>query len=325
MRLPLRYGGILSEHAAVRSAAGVFDVSHVGRIAVSGPGATDALRWLLCNDVAHIRPGAAQYTMMLTYEGGVADDLLVWRWDDDDYWVFPNGVNHGRVMAVLRGESHVTVSDLRSSTSLISVQGPKAPDLVASVLGAAPDRFRLLEARFEGAAVRAAGTGYTGERGAELAVGCDAAPALFAAFVDAGAAPCGLGARDVLRLEMGYPLWGRDLDTSTTPIEASLRRVVDWDHDFVGRRVLATQRSTGPPKRRICFVTEGRSVPRGGYPMRCGSSTGFVASGTFSPILAAGIGTGYVSPDPGNATDVLVNIRGRKVDAGRVEPPLAER
>jgi aminomethyltransferase len=324
VRLPLSYEGILSEHAAVRSAAGVFDVSHLGRLSVSGPGATDALRWLLCNDVADLPPGSAQYTMMLTYEGGVADDLLVWRWDEAHYWVFPNGVNHHRVMAEMRAAPEVAVSDLRPSTSLIAVQGPEAPGLVESVIGAAPGRFELLEGAFAGSAVHAAGTGYTGERGAELAVAGDAAPALFDAFVEAGATPCGLGARDVLRLEMGYPLWGQDLDTSTTPIEADLEWVVAWDHDFVGRRALAAQRRVGPPKRRICFATDGRSVPRRGYPLRCGPATGFVASGTFSPVLAVGIGSAHVSPDPGKARDVTVDIRGHRVDGTRVDPPFTE-
>jgi aminomethyltransferase len=173
--------------------------------------------------------------------------------------------------------------------------------------------------------VWAAGTGYTGERGAELAVPAEAAVALFDAALEAGAVPCGLEARDVLRLEMGYPFWGRDLDTATTPLEAGFARVVEWEHDFVGRRVLAVQRSSGIPKRLICFITDRRSIPRSGYLVRCGPATGFVASGTFSPTLEKGIGMGYVSPDPGAAAEVTVEIRGRRAAATRVDPPFLER
>lgn len=323
--MPLQYEGTLSEHAAVRSSAGLFDVSHLGRFSCTGPGATEALRWLMCNDVVRAEPGKAQYTMMLTYQGGVIDDIIVWRWSGEDYWVLPNGVNHRRVMAEVAAQPAVTVADRRSETALVAVQGPEAPRIVAEVVGTCPKRFRVLSGEFQGLPIWAAGTGYTGERGAELAVPTETAPALFQALADAGATPCGLAARDVLRLEMAYPLWGQDLDTSTTPIEAGLEWVVEWDHDFAGRSALAAQRRSGPPKLRICFVTEGRAVPRPGYLVRCGPATGFVASGTYSPVLGVGIGMGYVSPDPGTATDVVVNIRGRNVPALRVQPPFIER
>jgi len=323
--LPVHYQGTLSEHAAVRSSVGVFDVSHLGRFECSGPGATEALRWLFCNDIATIEPGRAQYTMMLTYDGGVLDDLIVWRWDNDRYWVLPNGVNHHRVMSGVAAADGLTVVDRRVETALIAVQGPQAPRLVEETLGSTPKRFRVLEAEFAGFPVWAAGTGYTGERGAEVAISAEAAPRLFDALLEGGAVACGLGARDVLRLEMGYPLWGADLDTATTPIEAGFEWVVEWDHDFVGRRALAAQRSSGPPKRRIGFVTEGRAIPRPGCLVRCGPATGFVASGTFSPTLQAGIGVAYVSPDPGNETGVTVDIRGRRVEATRADPPFIER
>lgn len=323
--MPLQYRGTLHEHRAVRQSVGVFDVSHLGRFRLTGPHSTETLRRLLCNDITRIGPGRAQYTMMLTPSGGVIDDIIVWRLEDDDYWVLPNGVNHRRVMADVAAADGVVASDRRGSTALLAVQGPDAPRIVEHVLGTAPKRFRLSHADHHGAEVWAAGTGYTGELGAELAVPTEAAPALFEALLEAGAAPCGLAARDVLRLEMGYPLWGRDLDSSTTPLEAGLEWVVEWDHDFVGRRALAAQRSSGLPKRRICFVTPGRSVPRPGYLLRCGSGTGFVASGTFSPILGVGIGIGYVSPDPGSDTQVIVDIRGRRVEATRIEPPFIDR
>jgi aminomethyltransferase len=321
-RLPLRYAGTLAEHRAVRSSAGVFDLSHVGRFECSGSGATETLRWLLCNDVALASPGSTQYTMMLTFEGGVVSDLDVWRWSHDRYWVLPSSVNHNRVMKEVAAGSSVEVSDRRAQTAMIAVQGPEAPQVVALVLGAAPPRSGLLESEYEGFPVWAAGTGGTGEPGARIAIDTEAAPGLFESVIEAGAVPCGLAACDVLQLEMGSPLWGDDLDTSTTPIEAALEQVVEWEHDFVGRRALAAQRRSGAPKRRIGFVTGERSVPRPGYLVRCGPATGFVARGTFSPVLGAGIGIAYVSPDPGNSTDVTVDIRGRRIDASRVDLPF---
>lgn len=324
-RLPLRYSGTLAEHRAVRSSAGVFDVSHVGRFECSGSGATETLRWLLCNDVTLAAPGSTQYTMMLTYEGGVASDLDVWRWSDDRYWVLPSCVNHRRVMEEVAEGSSVDVADRRMQTAMIAVQGPEAPRVVALVLGTAPPRLGLIESEYDGFPVWAAGTCHTGEPGAHIAVAAEAGPRLFEAMIEAGAVPCGLGACDVLRLEAGHPLWGHDLDTSTTPMEAALEHVVQWEHDFVGRRALAAQRRSGPPKRRIGFVAGERDVPRPGYLVRCGSATGFVARGTFSPVLGAGIGVAYVSPDPGTAADVTVDIRGRRIDATRVDLPFIRR
>jgi aminomethyltransferase len=326
--MPVHYTGTLAEHEAVRTRCGVFDVSHLGRFSLAGPGATDLLRRLFCNDVAAIEPGRAQYTMMLTPQGGVVDDLIVWRWGEEEYWVLPNGINHERVLAAVAAEGNgsITVEDRRSSTVLIAVQGPDAPGVIGTVLGDAPKRFRVMTSSLDDTTVWAAGTGYTGERGGEVALANDAAPGLFEAFVAAGATPCGLGARDTLRLEMGFPLWGRDLDTSTTPLEAGLDWVIDWGHDFVGRDALDAQQHTGIAKRLIGFVvTEDRAIPRSGYTFRCGAATGFVASGGFSPTLGVGIGMGYASPDPGDAQDVTVDVRGRAVEARRVDPPFIER
>jgi aminomethyltransferase len=322
--MPLQYEGALAEHAAVRTGAGIFDVSHLGRFALHGPGSTNTLRRMLCNDITDVGPGRAQYTLMLTSQGGVVDDLIVWRLDGDTAWVLPNGVNHERVMAAIAAEAapDATATDRRPETALLAVQGPKAPGLVKRVIGAAPKRFRVIEAEFDGTAVVAAGTGYTGEKGAEIAVPADAAQALWEALLEAGAVPCGLGARDILRLEMGYPLWGQDLDTSTTPLEAGLGWVVEWDHEFTGRAAVAAQRTGGLPKLLIGFATEGRTIPRTGHLLRCGSATGRVTSGGFSPALGVGIGMGYVSPDPGTADEVVVSVRDKQITAARIDPPF---
>jgi aminomethyltransferase len=328
--MPVQYAGTLAEHAAVRTSVGMFDVSHLGRFAVSGPGATDLLRGLLCNDVDLIAPGRAQYTMMLTPHGGVVDDIIVWRWAAEEYWVLPNGVNYDAVHATVAAAAPAgtALARLQESTAMVAVQGPGAPALLERVLGWKLRRFGVDRVNWRGHHLGAAGTGYTGERGGEIVVPHPVAPALFSTLLEAGAEPCGLGARDVLRLEMGYPLWGQDLGLTTTPLEAGLGWVVSWEHDFVGRGALEAQRRCGLPKRLVAFAFADRTIPRHGFALRCAASEGTVASGTFSPSLGVGIGTGYVAPDPGEvgeADEIAVEIRGRWVAARRVETPFLER
>lgn len=325
--MPVQYRGVVSEHQAVRTEAGVFDVSHLGRFRVSGEGSTDLLRRLLCNDVTQIGAGQAQYTMLLNAEGGVEDDIIVWRWEEEEYWVLPNGANYGRVMGTFEDQAptSVAVRGLQAETVFLAVQGPRAPDILEEVLGAAPGRFRLARLEFAGAPVWLAGTGYTGEKGGEVAVGVAEAPALFEAFTSL-AEPCGLGARDTLRLEMGYPLWGEDLDSSISPLEADLEWVVAWDHDFVGRGALERQREEGVSKRRIGLVMKGRQIPRHGYQARASGAEGRVASGNYSPVLGKGIGLAYLSPPPDDELEELeVQVRERWVPATRQDPPFIER
>ena len=312
--MPLSYEGTVAEHMAVRRSVGVFDVSHLGRFLLKGPRAHTLVSRLLCNDIDRIGPRRAQYTMMLTPEGGVVDDIIVWWLDDDEFVVLPNGVNHETVMAAFH-EAGGAVEDLRPTTVLLAVQGPDAPDIVADLFDAHPTRFRLQE---KGGMV-AAGTGYTGEKGAELMVPAERAPAMWDALLAAGAVPCGLGARDTLRLEQGYPLWGQDLDTTTTPIEAGLEWVVGWDHEFVGREALDARRE--PDRVLVGFTMDSRRVPRSGYALRCGDSSGSVTSGNFSPILERGIGMGYMSPPP-TAEPVSVEIRDEWASARRCDPPF---
>ncbi len=323
--MPLQYEGVVAEHMAVRTHAGVFDVSHLGRFAVSGPGATKLLRNELCNDIAKVAAGRAQYTMALNDAGGVEDDIIVWRHGEEDYWVLPNGANFKEIVDrfAAAAPEGVEVAEVRSETALVAVQGPASKGIVESVLAVAPGRFRVVTGHHEGHPFWAAGTGYTGEPGAEIAVPAAAADRLMRELVAAGAAPCGLGARDTLRLEMGYPLWGQDLDEYTTPLEAGLGWVVDWDHDFVGRAALERQRENGIAKQLVGFRLAGRRVPRPGYDLRVGDSLGAVASGNFSPVLGCGIGMGYVAP-PADADAVSVNIRGTWHEATRTDPPFIE-
>jgi aminomethyltransferase len=325
--MPLQYEGTLAEHRAVRESVGVFDVSHLGRFSLTGPGAHPALSRLLCNDIELISPGHAQYTMLLTEGGGVVDDVIVWWLDDQRYVVLPNGVNHDIVLFRFREEvaEQGECCDLRPETALIAVQGPDAPELVHQVLGAMPGRFKVIEPDVGVASAVAAGTGYTGERGAEIMIDAAHADDLFSRILQAGATPCGLGARDTLRLEMGYLLWGQDLDVTTTPLEAGHEWVVGWDHDFVGRTALERERATGVGRCLIGFALEERRVPRHGYRLRCGDAFGAVTSGNFSPTLGVGIGMGYVAPDPGATTSASVEVRGDWIAARRVHPPFVER
>lgn len=324
--MPVQYEGVLSEHSAVRNAVGVFDVSHLGRFEVAGPGATELLRTQLCNDIARVEPGRAQYTMALNEHGGVEDDIIVWRLGDERYWVMPNGTNFNDIVARFSSAGSIAVhmSDVRAETVLVAVQGPDAPTIIESVIGTKPDRFGIVTTEFHGFGVVAAGTGYTGESGGEICIPTEGAESLWSSLVEAGATPCGLGARDTLRLEMGYPLWGQDLDPETTPLEAGLGWVVAWGHEFVGKHALESQRND-LGKELIAFATEGRAIPRSGYALTAGESKGTVTSGNFSPTLQHGIGLGYFSPPPSATQEISVTIRGKAVPATRVILPFLQK
>lgn len=326
--MPLQYQGTLAEHRAVRTGCGIFDVSHLGRFELAGTGAGELISRLLCNDPIRIAPGRAQYTMMLTPEGGVVDDIIIWWLEDERFIVLPNGANHDAVVDafVTEAGSDATVTDIRSESVLLAIQGPKAPAIIDDVLGAKPGRFRVLGNLGPAGSVIAAGTGYTGEPGAEILIAADAGEDVFTRFLDQGAVPCGLGARDTLRLEMGYPLWGQDLDTTGSPLEAGLEWVVGWDHDYVGKQSLVLQRERGLTKRLIGFKFAGRTIPRHGHQIRSEQSEGTVTSGNFSPGLEAGIGMGYLTPPPPeNAATVEVEIRSEWHTAAIVDPPFIER
>ena len=321
--MPEQYEGVLAEHAAVRSSAGVFDVSHLGRFQYEGPSATAILRDELCNDVASVEPGRAQYTMALTESGGIVDDIIVLRINEESYWVLPNGANYEAILE--RFEGSVSVTPRRHDSVMLAVQGPDAPDIVEQVLGASPGTFRWLDVAFEGHEILISGTGYTGERGAELIAPITVASSLFRSLIEAGAKPCGLGARDTLRLEMGYALWGQDLDIDTSPIEAGLGWVIDWDHEFVGRAALEAQREIGLSKELIGFTTPGRQAARHGYPARSSTSAGHVTSGSYSPTLEHGIGMAYLAPPPQEDDQIEVEIRGTWHQATRKKPPFLDR
>ena len=323
--MPLSYEGVVAEHLTVRRTVGVFDVTHLGRFRVTGPGATDLVRFQLCNDIAKVGPGRAQYTMALNHAGGVVDDIIVWRFDRDDFWVMPNGVNFDELLSRFSDVANVATSAVQSETVLLAVQGPDSAAVVERTLGVVPGRFRVVTGEFDGGPFWAGGTGYTGERGAEIAVPVEHGEALLARILDSGAVPCGLGARDTLRLEMAFPLWGQDLDEDTTPLEAGLGWVVDLDHDFVGRQAIAAQQADGLEKKLVAFKTADRRPPRHGYALRSGASRGTVTSGNYSPVLEVGIGMGYLSPPPDPKGELEIEMRNEWRTVERVDPPFLKK
>ncbi|HEY6634522.1 MAG TPA: glycine cleavage system aminomethyltransferase GcvT [Acidimicrobiia bacterium] len=321
--MPVQYQSVLAEHRSVRGGAGVFDVTHLGRFELTGPGSRDALRHLLCNDIDRIEPGRCQYTMLLNESGGIVDDLIVWWWSADRYWVMPNAANHDRVLAAFTGQPGCTTVDLQAHTVFLAVQGPEAPELLEQVLGSAPRRFRCVETSWDGVPVAMAGTGYTGESGAELCIDADGGEGLMRSLIAAGADPCGLGARDTLRLESGLPLWGMDIDETTTPLEAGLDFAVSYGADFIGKDVLLEQREHGVSRLLCGFVLEGKGIPRHGYEaVTSGGSTGVVTSGNLSPVLETGVGLAYLGPPPNQDETVEVTIRDRRVAGRLAQPPF---
>lgn len=319
--MPLQYRGALAEHGAVRSSVGAFDVSHLGRFALDGSGAVAAVDRLLSNDLNRIEPGRAQYSLMLDERGGVIDDIILWWSTAGRLIVLPNAANHDRVRHAFGVRPDCVVTDLRPDTVLLAVQGPGSAQVLETVIGECPKRFRVLE----GDGWTAAGTGYTGESGAEVMLPIETASSVFEALITAGAEPCGLASRDILRLEMGYPLWGQDIDHTTSPLEAGLEWAVGWDHEFVGRGALAALRHQPLDRALIGFALEGRRVPRTGYTVRSEGRSGRVTSGNFSPALGVGIGLAYVSPPARAGEPMAMAIRDEWVPGRFVDPPFVRR
>ena len=310
--MPIHYTSVLKEHRAVRDSTGWFDVSHLGRFSWSGEGAGSALSHLLCNDHERIGSAAAQYSLMLNSRGGVVDDLIIWKRTPEEIMVMPNGVNHRRVMEAFGAAApQARLLDLRPRTAGLAIQGPDSLERVRGLLGEAPGHFRVIRTAYRGREVWMAGTGYTGEPGVELVADPRTAEDLARDLTGGGALPCGLGARDLLRLEAGFPLWGHDLDEETTPLEAGLGWAVRFNRDFVGRAALESARRDGLKRTRVFFRMGDRRIPREGCALRSGGSRGTVTSGNFSPMLGVGIGMGYLSNPRDAGRPVEVEIRGR--------------
>lgn len=332
--MPIEYEGVLAEHRAVRERAGIFDLSHLGKVDVVGAEAFSGLQSLLTNDLGKVGVGRAQYHLLLNGDGGVAEDLIVYRLEEDRWFVVPNAANTDTVMGAMK-DAALDAAALEG-WCFLGVQGPSSATVVGRLFSEVEGMpyFGCAETTFEGTRLVLTRTGYTGERGYELFCDESRAVALWSALLAAGepdgVVPCGLGARDVLRLEMGYPLYGQDLDPGHTPLEAGLDRAVAMGKgEFRGRDALARQLAAGLPSRLRGLVTEGRrDIPRAHQKVSAGGARlGEVTSGTFSPYLGAGIAMAYLAPaDAVSVGDrVEIDVRGRSATATVVDPPFVDR
>lgn len=338
--MPIEYQGVVAEHNAVRNAVGLFDVSHMGKVRIHGTGASDFINSILANDLDKVTSGHAQYSMLLNEAGGIVDDLIVYRWADDEIFMIPNAANAAAVVAALQGAAPagVEVDDHHDDHGIIAVQGPNSEALIAALgLPHDHDYMAMVSAEFGNAPLIVCRTGYTGEHGYELvapvAVLGDLWDALLEADARLGAVPAGLGARDTLRTEMGYPLHGQDLSPTITPVEAMIGWAVGWDKpEFAGRDELLAQRKAGPSRRLRGLLALDRGIPRPHMEVRgaaaadadamSGEVIGEVTSGTFSPTLKQGIGLALLDSSIAVGDEVVVDVRGRASRFSVVKPPF---
>jgi glycine cleavage system T protein (aminomethyltransferase) len=317
--MPVQYEGVIPEHRAVRADAGVFDVSHMGELEIEGPTARDLLQGVLSNDVDRLQNGDAQYTLLTNRGGGIVDDLILYRLGDCRYLIVANASNAAAVFDWLQ-ERELRGSDVRNVSdeyALLAVQGPRALER----LGLPPAKpFTWAMGRLDGVEVMINRTGYTGEEGVELACMSDDAGQLWDAVIARGVVPCGLGARDTLRLEVCYPLHGNDIGPQWDAISSGLGWACALDTDFTGVEVLRRVKAEGPTSKLVPFAMTEKAIPRQGMTIQGG---GEVTSGTMSPMLEIGIGMGFVpaaSAKPG--TELVIDVRGRERRAEVKKKPL---
>jgi aminomethyltransferase len=322
--MPVQYEGIRQEHVAVRTDAGVFDVSHMGEIETSGPDAEEFLQRVLSNDVSKLQVGGAQYSVLCRDDGGVLDDLFTYRLDDDRYLTVTNASNHERDLAWFQDHSadfDVALTDALDRYAMLAVQGPNARAAVERLAdGELPKRMRTATLSVAGAEMLVCGTGYTGEDGVELLIAPDDAGAVWDALLEQGVRPAGLGARDTLRLEVCFHLYGNDLSEDRNPIEAGLGWCCKLDTGFIGSDAL---RDMEPRDTLVPFAFTGPGIPRQGNPIHTDAGEGVVTSGSLSPCLEVGIGMGYVpapAAEPGTAIEV--DVRGKTRRAEVRDKPL---
>ena len=336
--MPVQYAGIVEEHRKVRHAAGLFDVSHMGEVEITGPGALAFVQSITVNDAAKLADGRVQYSAMCYDDGGIVDDLLVYRLGAT-YMLVVNAANREKDVAWMRAHARpdATVTDRSDEFSLLAVQGPRALDVLAPLTRAdiaALPYYHALRGELAGVPMIISRTGYTGELGFELYFSSDRATgtrvwnAVMESGAPAGIAPVGLGARDTLRLEMGYCLYGHDIDRTTNPIEAGLGWITKTGKgEFVGREAITRVQHDGAARKLVGFALGDRAFPRQGYALSAaGEPTGSVTSGTFSPVLERGIGMGYVAAAhaaPG--TRLAVTIRERQIPADVVPLPFVRK
>jgi aminomethyltransferase len=334
--MPIRYtdGGVVAEHTAVRESVGVFDVSHLGKAVVTGPGASGFVNSCLTADLRRIRPGKAQYTLCCTPEGGVVDDLIAYLVGEDEVFLVPNAANAAEVGRLLAEAAppDIRVIDRHEDFAVLAVQGPRSAEVLAEVgLPSDLEYMAYVDATWNGVLVRVCRTGYTGEHGYELIPGAADAVELWTALTEAaagqGGRPAGLGARDTLRTEMGYPLHGHELSADITPVQAGASWAVGWKKDaFWGHEVLRAQRSQGPRRVLRGLKALDKGVPRAGMNVldADGAAIGLSTSGTFSPSLKVGIALALIDTAAGvePGAEVTVDVRGRPLRCEVVKPPF---
>lgn len=330
--MPLVYpAGTVAEHNTVRASVGLFDVTHLGKVTVDGPGAEALLDGLLPGKVAKLRPWRAGYNLVLTSDGGVVDDIFVYK-KDEGFIVVPNAANTDAVIEFLqsRAGDDVTIADARGRWGIIALTGPKAREVLFPLLpeaeGLKMHDFAVM--RLDGMDVIVARTGYTGEVTYEFLPEWEQSPAVWNLLLEAGAAhgikPCGLGARDTLRLEMGYPLHGHELSVDINPLEAGMGWVIDWEGDFTGKDALLRVKQAGVGRKLVgLLATEGR-IPRMGHQVFFGERlVGEVTSGNFSPTLGTGIALAFVPPELSEVgTGLELDVRGKRLAVQVVKPPF---
>lgn len=334
--MPIEYpgGGVVAEHAAVRERVGLFDVSHLGTVEVSGAGAKDFLNSCFTNDLERIEPGRAQYTMACDENGGVVDDLIVYLRADDDLLLIPNAANTAEVVRLLTAAAPegVTVRSTHGQHAIMAIQGPRADEVLQALdLPTGHGYMSFVDAQWQGHPMTVCRTGYTGELGYELVCAVEDASALWDAVVSAmepfDGMPCGLGSRDTLRTEMGYPLHGNDLSRQITPVMARAAWAVGWDKEsFWGKEALSAQRAAKESRLSRGLLVTGRGIPRPGCAVLDteGATIGEVTSGTFSPTLKQGIALALLDRGLQDGQEVVIDVRGRQIPAEVTKPPFVQ-
>jgi aminomethyltransferase len=334
--MPIEYpgGGVVREHTAVRERVGIFDVSHLGKASVKGPGAAAFINSCLTNDLNRITEGKAQYTLCCDETGGVVDDLIVYLRAGDDVFLIPNASNTAEVVRRLQAAAPegLQIENLHDRYGVIAVQGTNSDEVLEGLgLPTGHEYMSFVEAQWRGKPVIVCRTGYTGERGYELVPLWDDSLALWDALLEAAAPyeglPCGLGARDTLRTEMGYPLHGHDLSLDITPVQARAGWAVGWKKDtFWGKDALIAEKANGPRRVNWGLLAVGRGIPRSHCAVRAadGAVLGEVTSGTFSPTLKRGIALTLLGPTAKEGDEVVIDVRGRDVAARVVKPPFVQ-
>ncbi len=329
--MPVQYEGIREEHSAVRRHAGMFDVSHMGQVEVEGPGALSFLQRVLSNDVAKVQIGGAQYSCLCNEDGGTIDDLFAYRLGGDRYLVVTNAANHEADLQWLGRQSRdfeTIVRDGADRYAMLAVQGPHARAVLEATLGIElPPRFHVSHVQVGRRPGLACGTGYTGEDGVELLIDPEVAVPVWRELLDAGIVPCGLGARDTLRLEVCYPLHGNELSPERNPIEAGLGWCCKEETGFIGAQAIASARAEGTAEKLVAFTIEGQGIAREGNPVmmrgKGDEQVGEVTSGTFAPSLEVGAGMAYVRSELAEVgTEVEIDVRGKRRPARIASKPL---